>query len=85
MIFNSITFIIFLFLVVLFFWQLGPKNKTIFLVIASCVFYGFWRWDFIPLIFISAISDYFISKEIYKSVVVKRKKILLFLSNSINL
>ena len=85
MIFNSITFIIFLVFVVFVFWQLNSRYKTFFLVLSSCVFYGFWRWDFIPLIFISAISDYYISKGIFKSEDIRTKKILLFISITLNL
>ena len=85
MIFNSITFLIFLVFVVFVFWQLNSRYKTFFLVLSSCVFYGFWRWDFIPLIFISAISDYYISKGIFKSEDIRTKKILLYISIILNL
>ena len=85
MIFNSLTFLIFLTIVVFIFWQLKPKYKSLLLVISSCIFYGFWRWDFIPLIFISAISDYYISRNINKVKERYKKKGLLYLSLFINL
>ena len=85
MIFNSLTFLIFLIIVVCLFWQLNSKYKSLLLVFSSCIFYGFWRWDFIPLIFISALSDYYISRGIYKSKEKDKKKALLYLSIFINL
>ena len=83
MIFNSLTFIVFLFIVVLIFWQLSPKYKSFLLVVSSCIFYGFWRWDFIPLIFISAINDFYISNAIYKAPQSKKSKRKFLLSISI--
>lgn len=85
MIFNSLTFISFLIIVVSLFWLLEVKYKSFLLVCASCIFYGFWRWDFIPLIFISALSDFLISKSIYLQNRQLRKKALLCLSVVINL
>ena len=85
MIFNSLTFLIFLTIVTILFWHLSPKYKSLLLVLSSCVFYGFWRWDFIPLIFISALSDYYISRSIYKSDKIKNKKGLIYISIFINL
>jgi alginate O-acetyltransferase complex protein AlgI len=29
------------------------------LLIASCVFYGFWRWEYLSVMFVSALTDYF--------------------------
>ena len=59
MIFNSLTFIIFLLFVVILYWFL-PRNPRIWLlVISSIIFYGFWDYRFIPLLFLSIIIDYF--------------------------
>ena len=85
MIFNSLTFLIFLIIVVCLFWQLNSKYKSLLLVLSSCIFYGFWRWDFIPLIFVSALSDYYISRSIYLTEEKQKKKTLLYLSIFINL
>lgn len=85
MTFNSITYLLFLILVTLIYWNLSKKYKSIFLVTISLIFYGFWRWDFIPLILVSAISDFIISRNIYKTKEKKSKKILLYLSILINI
>ena len=37
------------------------------LLIASCVFYGFWRWEFLGVMFVSALTDYFTALEIGKT------------------
>ena len=64
MVFNSVTFLIFLFIVVTAYWFLKPAVKMWMLLIASCVFYGFWRWEFLSVMFISALTDYFTAIEI---------------------
>jgi D-alanyl-lipoteichoic acid acyltransferase DltB (MBOAT superfamily) len=65
MTFNSLTYIIFLFFIVLIYWQLNLKYKNIFLLICSCIFYGFWRWEYLFVMFTSAIVDYYTSIFIY--------------------
>lgn len=61
MFFNSITFLIFLSFVCFFFWNINKSFRVAFLVFSSCIFYGFWRWDFLLLIFFSTLLDYTIS------------------------
>ena len=53
MIFNSITFAIFLLTVFLLYWLVFQRNLKIqnfFVVVASYVFYGWWDWRFLLLI-----------------------------------
>ena len=59
MIFNSTTFILFLTLVVLLYWILPGNTRMWMVLIASCIFYGFWRWEFLSVMFVSALTDYF--------------------------
>ena len=59
MIFNSLTFIIFLFFVTIFYWLLPRGPRIWLLVISSIIFYGFWDYRFIPLLFLSIAIDYF--------------------------
>jgi alginate O-acetyltransferase complex protein AlgI len=87
MIFNSITFLFFLSLVFTIFWLLNLRWKNLFLLIVSCIFYGFWRWEYLIVMFISAYTDYYTSLLIYKtpnSNKIKRK-ILLFITLFVNL
>jgi alginate O-acetyltransferase complex protein AlgI len=67
MVFNSVTFIIFLASVVSLYWLLKPSAKMWMLLISSCIFYGFWRWEFLGVMFISALTDYFTALEIGKT------------------
>lgn len=41
------------------YWVLPQKMKMVMLLVASCVFYGFWRWEYLAVMFVSALTDYF--------------------------
>lgn len=66
MIFNSLTFLLFLIPVVLLYWILPNRWRLALLFAGSLVFYGFWRWEFLPVMLFSAVLDYFISLRIHK-------------------
>lgn len=85
MFFNSVTFIIFFILVTIIYWNINLKYRWIFLVFSSCIFYGFWRWEFLGLIFFSASLDFILSKKIYSEKNSNRRKIYLVTSIVINL
>lgn len=87
MIFNSVTFILFLFIVVVLYWVLPRKVKMWMLLIASCIFYGFWRWEYLSVMFVSALTDYFTALEIGKTPVEQKKKrrALLAITLTVNL
>jgi D-alanyl-lipoteichoic acid acyltransferase DltB (MBOAT superfamily) len=74
MIFNSVTFLVFLALVIVLYWTLPGKIKMWMLLIASCIFYGFWRWEYLGVMFISALTDYFTALEIGKTPVENKRK-----------
>jgi hypothetical protein len=49
-IFNSITYLVFLAIVVSLYWVL-PRTPRLWLIfLSSLVFYGFWRVEFLPLL-----------------------------------
>ncbi len=87
MLFNSVTFVVFLLLVVPIFWILSPKLKMWLLLVASCVFYGFWRWEFLGVLFVSACTDFFTALEIERTPAgnKRRRKQLLALTLFVNL
>lgn len=88
MLFNSISFFIFLPIVFVIYWFLLKnkiKEQNIFIILASYFFYGWWDWRFLILIFISSLSDYLISIKIEESSIEKRRRRLLHLSIIINL
>lgn len=87
MIFNSVSYLLFLVIAVVLYWLLTERLKIWMLFLASLTFYGFWRIEFVPLMLVSAINDYFIAIEINKTPQEKRlkKKRLLLFSLFINL
>ena len=62
MLFNSLTFGIFLTITYVLYWTFFRKNvgfRNIFLLIASYFFYGWWNWKLLPLIAGISAVDYF--------------------------
>jgi hypothetical protein len=58
MLFNSLTFLVFLPAVFALYWALPRRGQNAFLVVASYVFYGWWDWRFLGLIVLSSLVDY---------------------------
>ena len=60
MLFNSITFIIYLPIVFLLYWSISKQRKwqNLLVVIASYIFYGWWDWRFLFLIAFTSICSY---------------------------
>ena len=79
MVFNSLTYLLLLGLVVFLYWQISQKAKYSLIFFSSLVFYGFWRVDFIPLLLFSTFADWWLSRKIYKcNNATIRKKFLIF-------
>lgn len=77
MIFNSIEFLIFFPLVCIFYFLIPNKYKWILLLMASYYFYMAWKPEYILLILLSTIINYFIALAMDKeSIEIKRKKYL---------
>ncbi|MEX0314759.1 MAG: MBOAT family protein [Allomuricauda sp.] len=88
MLFNSLEFFIFLPIVFGFYWFVtnrALKLQNVFIVLASYVFYGWWDWRFLSLIAFSTIVDYSIGLILKNENRDKRRKLLLWLSLSVNL
>ena len=63
MIFNSLEFFIFLFIVFVLYWLVFKKSlkaQNVFLLLSSYIFYGWWDWRFLSLILLSTTVDYFV-------------------------
>ena len=60
MLFNSLTFIVFLPIVFLLYWSISKHRKwqNLLVVIASYIFYGWWDWRFLFLIAFTSICSY---------------------------
>jgi len=86
MLFNTIDFVIF-FIVVLSAIVIIKKAKYqhLALLIASYFFFYYSSNYLIVLLIISTLVDFYIGKEIWKTRIISRKKILLFISLAINL
>lgn len=88
MLFNSISFLIFLPIVFSLYWFFVNKNlrnQNLLILVASYIFYGLWDWRFLSLIIFSSFVDYYIGIKIEEASRKKRKKLLMLLSVSINL
>jgi len=85
MIFNSLTFLIFLCVVVLAYWKMPRQPRLLMLFSASLVFYGFWRWDYIVVMLVSVLIDYYAAAKIDKIENEKHRKFLLLCSLTANL
>ena len=81
MIFNSLSYLLLLLIVVTLYWQLPYRSRLILIFGSSLIFYGFWKIKFIPILLISVIVDWWISQKMLKSD--KRKKFFLLLSSLI--
>jgi len=83
LIFNSVTYLIFLTVATILYWVLPNRARLYMLFMASVSFYGFWRWDFVPVMLFSAMVDYFVSLAMQKEQ--EHRKILLSISLLTNL
>jgi len=65
MLFNSLTFPVFLAFVLTAYWVLpGRRSRTLWLLASSYVFYGWWDWRFLGLILLSSLIDYFAGQRV---------------------
>ena len=87
MIFNSVTFLLFFVAVTLLYWALPSKPRYWLLFISSLVFYAFWRWEYLSVLLLSAVTDYFVARAISDTPIEhkKRRKQLLAVSLTVNL
>jgi len=86
--FNSLSFLIFLPTVFALYWLLGKGNRRLqnaLILLVSYVFYGWWDWRFLGLLFISSLSDFIIGIYLEKWTYSRSRKYLLGLSLGINL
>ncbi len=76
MIFNSLTYLLLLFFVIILYWLLSYKARLLLIFTSSLVFYGFWKISFIPILMISVIIDWWVAQQMYQC---KKKKRFSFL------
>ncbi len=88
MLFNSISFAIFLPIVFILYWFVTNRNlrlQNILLLVSSYFFYSCWNWRFLFLLIFSTLLDYFSGIKIYEATSHKKRVFWLWLSISINL
>lgn len=88
MLFNSISFAIFLPIIFIIYWFVANKNLTIqniLLLIASYFFYACWDWRFLFLLIFSTLLDYYTGIRMYDAKNSNSKKFWFWLSITINL
>lgn len=88
MIFNSIDFFIFLPIVFSLYWFVFKNNlklQNLLIVISSYIFYGWWDWRFLSLILFSTLVDYFVGIGLKTENNESKRKLLLWISITVNL
>lgn len=86
MLFNSPTFIVFLFVVFCLYWAIGRRRpQNVLLLVASYIFYGAWSWKFLLLLMASTLVDYGVGRLVAATQDVKRRRALLIASVAVNL
>jgi D-alanyl-lipoteichoic acid acyltransferase DltB (MBOAT superfamily) len=85
MIFNSVTYLVFLVVVVGLYWALPKRPRLWMIFLSSVVFYGFWRWQYVFLMLFSAGTDYFIALQMEKTEDNRSRRLLLLASLVVNL
>ena len=85
MIFNSVTYLIFLVLVVGLYWLLPNRPRKWLIFLSSLTFYAFWRPEFLSILLLSTVIDYKVALEIHRSTDQTKRKLLLGLSLMVNL
>jgi D-alanyl-lipoteichoic acid acyltransferase DltB (MBOAT superfamily) len=88
MLFNSISFAIFLPIVFLLYWFVTNNNlkfQNILLLVSSYFFYSCWDWRFLFLLIFSTLLDYYTGIRMSEAKNTKNKKFWFWLSISVNL
>jgi D-alanyl-lipoteichoic acid acyltransferase DltB (MBOAT superfamily) len=85
MIFNSVTYLIFLALFIPLYWWLQDRPRLWLIFAGSLLFYGFWRYEFILVMLGSICVDYWMARLIDGAGGGRRRKLLLAVTLSLNL
>ena len=84
-IFNSLTFLVFLGIVLLLYFRLGHRGQNWMLIVASYVFYGWWDYRFLGLLLFTTFFDYFCALWIEGEPNPAKRRFLLASSMTVNL
>ena len=84
MLFNSLTYLLLLTSVFVCYWLLPLRGRLLMIFIASLTFYAFWKIEFLPIMMLSVMIDYWVALAMHGQAS-RRKKLLLALSLVVNL
>ncbi len=85
MLFNTLTYLLFLPLVLALYHLVTGRARLWVVLVASLVFYGFWRIEFIPLMLFSAVIDYVLARMIEATEDENRRRRLMQISIVVSL
>ena len=85
MIFNSVTYLVFLTLAVCLFWLLPKRPRLWMIFLSSLIFYGFWRPEFVVLMLFSAGTDFVAARRMELLGSLSARRGWLILSLTVNL
>ncbi len=85
MIFNSVTFLIFIAAFLPVYFALNGRQRLWWSLLGSYFFYGWWDWRFLTLIVISTMVDFYLGLQISKLDEPSRRKRMLIFSMVLNL
>ncbi len=85
MIFNSVTYLLFLSFVICLFWALPTRPRLWMIFLSGLTFYGFWHPEFLAVILLSVITDYVVALRIEANPNQRKRRLWLFASLTVNL
>lgn len=85
MLFNSFDFALFFLIVWPLQWMLPHRPRNVFLLLASCVFYGYWDWRFLGLLWSTILVDFTVGRALDHSQNSSFRKMLVAISVVFNL
>lgn len=85
MLFNSVTYLVFLTITTLLFWRLSANQRLWLILAASCFFYGAWKPEFLGIMFLSVSIDFYSALRMQASLNRRVKNFWLLVSLTTNL
>ena len=85
MLFNTLTFAVFLVIVLGSYYALSHRWQNRMLLVASYIFYGAWDWRFLSLLGASTVIDYFVALAVARATITRHRRAWLGLSLVANL
>ena len=85
MLFNSLSYLLFLSIVFILYWIINKDQRIYFLTLASFIFYGFWEPAYLIVIIVISVVDYLLAIQIARSEIITRKRFFLVISIVANL